>query len=388
MNVLLLTQYFAGSLEGSASVFTIIANLLANNGHKVWVITNNVEGVDYPQHENIKIVFVSKPFQVQGTVQTTFKDTIGYIFSSIKAGRKIVKEEKIDIIHSNAISALAGSLLSVITSKPHITTVHDLYSTDRKFWKEWAKQKGNSRWKAFLGRLFEKIVIKSKGAAIHTVSEATKDDLVKFGTKKPIYVIHNAILIAEAEDSKTNPFQFIYIGRLVFYKNIQTAIKAIKILKESYPMVTLILVGKGPYREELENLVADLDLEDNVVIKGHVSEEEKIQLLAASQALVFPSLFEGFGLVILEAFMQKKPVLVSDVRPLTDVVDNHKTGLVISPNDENAWAKALETIILDPVNASKMGEMGRKKLQEKYTLEKMQQRVTQMYNEILNKSKN
>ena len=383
MNVLLLTQYFAGSLEGSASVFTIIAELLANNGHKVWVITNNVEGVDYPQHENIKIMFVSKPLQVQGTVRTTFKDTIGYIFSSIKAGRTIVKEEKIDIIHSNAISALAGSWLSVITSKPHITTVHDLYSTDRKFWSEWVKQKGNSRWKAFLGRLFEKIVIKSKCAAIHTVSQTSRDDLVKFGAKKPIYVIHNAIPITEAEDSKTNPFQFIYVGRLVFYKNIQTTIKAIKIVKESYPMVTLILVGRGPYREELEKLVVNLDLQENVIFKGHVSEEEKIQLLAKSQALIFPSLFEGFGLVILEAFLQKKPVLVSSVRPIIDIVEHQKTGLVISAEDENEWGKAIKSILSDKENASKMGLAGRKELEKKYSLDVMWERLLAMYNDFL-----
>jgi len=219
--------------------------------------------------------------------------------------------------------------------------------------------------------------------AIHTVSETTKDDLAKFGAKKPIYVIHNAIPIAEPEDSKTNPFQLIYVGRLVFYKNIQTAIKAIKIVRESFPNVTLVLVGKGPYREELENLVADLDLDDNVIFKGHVLEEEKIQLLAASQAVVFPSLFEGFGLVILEAFEQIKPVLVSNVRPLSDIIKHEKTGLVIPAEDENEWAKAIKNILSDKENAKKMGLAGRKELEEKYSLDAMRERLLAMYNDFL-----
>ena len=59
MKILLLSYYFSLSLEGTAVVFINIAELLAKNGHKVWVVTNKFEGVDYPKHDNLKIVFVS-----------------------------------------------------------------------------------------------------------------------------------------------------------------------------------------------------------------------------------------------------------------------------------------------------------------------------------------
>ena len=80
--------------------------------------------------------------------------------------------------------------------------------------------------------------------------------------------------------------------------------------------------------------------------------------------------------------MQKKPALVSDIRPLSDIVVHQKTGLIISPKDEKKWAESLEKIISDPVNASSMGEAGRRVVEEKYNLKKMQKSLEQMYHEI------
>jgi glycosyltransferase involved in cell wall biosynthesis len=382
MNILLISYHFLPGFEGSTSLITIIADLLAKNGHKVWVITHKFQGIEYKTHPNIKIVFVSSelPF---GENKTSLIKTIRFTLTAIQAGLKIIKKEKIDIIHSNAIAGPAGAWLSYLSSKKHIMLLHDVYSADPNFWKEWKKQEGNSSFNALLGKLLEKIYVHSRYAAIHTVSEASRDDLIKVGVKKPIYVIHNAIPIKEAEITITNPYQFVYVGRLVFYKNLQVVIKALRLLKERFPKINLIIIGKGPYRNYLEKLVEKYSLQNNVIFKGYLSEEEKNKLLAESQALVFLSLFEAFGLVILEAFMQKKPVLVSNVRPLSDIVEHKKTGLVISPNDENAWTTAMEAIIKDPLTAARMGSEGRKEIDEKYSLERLEEKLGKMYKEIL-----
>jgi glycosyltransferase involved in cell wall biosynthesis len=382
MNILLLSYYFLPGFEGSTSLITIIADLLAKNGHKVWVITHKFEGLEYKTHPNIKIIFVSSelPF---GENKTSLSKTIWFTLAAIRAGLKIIKKEKIDIIHSNAIAALAGAWLSYLSSKKHIMLLHDVYSVDPDFWKEWKKQKGNSGFNALLGKLLEKIYKNCRYTAIHTVSEASRDDLVKFGVKKPIYVIHNAIPIKESETVKTNPYQFVYVGRLVFYKNIQVVIRALKLVKEKFPKINLIIIGKGPYRNDLEKLVEKYSLQNNVTFKGHVSEEEKNHLIASSQALVFPSLFEGFGLVILEAFMQKKPVLVSNVRPMTDIVEHQKTGLVLPANDEKTWADAFEYILSNSQATQMMGQEGRKMLEEKFTIEIMFTHIIKMYESVI-----
>lgn len=385
MNILLISYFFSAGIEGTATVFINIAELLAKNGHKVFVVTNNFEGIDYPKHENIKIVFISSPRKLKKIRITTIKDTIQFIFSTVKIGISVSKNEKINLIHSNGgIAGLAGSIISMLASKNHILTIHNIYP--KEFWKEWAKQPGNSIFKAFLGKTQEQIVLKSKYSVIHTVSELVKENLEKLGVKKPIVVIPNSIKITEPYLTKTNSFQFVLIGRLVFYKNVQVVLKALKIVKEKFPQISLIIVGEGPYRKTLEELVNKLDLQDNVNFMGTITDEfEKNKIIASSQALVFPSYYESFGLVILEAFAQKKPVVASNMKPFSEIVKDKLTGFLVSTHNENEWSKVIEYMIKNPQKLSEMGEAGRKFLEEQYNTDLMQKRVIEMYDMVFQK---
>ena len=127
-------------------------------------------------------------------------------------------------------------------------------------------------------------------------------------------------------------------------------------------------------------------MEKNIEFKGYVTAEEKSNIIAESGALVFPSLCEGFGLVILEAYEQKKPVLVSDVRPMSDIVSNGTTGYVLDPHDEKAWAQCILDIIKNPSQASTVGQNGYQKLITSYNQESMYQKVVRMYQEVNNKT--
>ena len=381
MNILLLSYFFSVGLEGTAIIFINIAELLAKNGHKVWVLTNKFEGVDYPKHRNLKIVFISSPKKYQKK-QRTLSNSMKYIFNNVKTGISITRNEKIDIIHSNGkLSGLAGSIISTLTSKSHILTIHNVYPDD--FWNEWKKQPENSKLKAYLGKLQVKFVIKLKHTAIHTVSEPVKEKLIKLGVKKPIVVIPNAIKASESFNVSTNQNQFVMISRLVFYKNVQVILKALKTVKKKIPQVSFIIIGDGPYRKTLEELVDNLELRDNVNFKGTVIDEaEKNKLIASSQALLLPSYYESFGLVILEAFSQKKPAIVSDLKPLSQIVEHNKTGLVVPAHNEKEWAKTLEYASSHPEEIAKMGERGRKVLEEQYNLDVFWNRISKMYDEI------
>jgi glycosyltransferase involved in cell wall biosynthesis len=384
MKILLLTQFFSNTKGGGEYVFSLMSRLLADSGNDVWVITNRIKDEVYASHKNVRIIFVPPLLEYKGGHPPGFKDNITYSLCAFTKAISIIKNEKIDIIESNNFApALAGTMISILTSIPHITVIHDVFSLHKDFWKNWGRQENVSRLNVLLVPIFEKIIFRLKCVAIHTVSETSKEDLIKFGAKKPIYVIHNAIENYEPEISESIPFQFIYIGRLVFYKNLEVVIKSIKIVRQSYPKVTLIIIGGGPHKKILEKLVTDLNLQDNIKFKGHVSDAEKKQLLSSSQALVFPSLCEGFGIVVLEAFVCKKPVLVPNVRPLSDIVDDQTTGFVIPAHDENEWAKALIRIIEDPEKAHKMGFMGKEVFEKKYNVQIMLDKLIKMYNDFV-----
>ena len=385
MNVLILSQFFSTTRGGGEYVFNLIAKKLAENNHKVWIITNKIIGENYDKHKNIHLKFVPPTVKYEGGLPPSFSDNLRYVYNAIVQGRKIIKKEQIDLIHSNNFSpTLAGSILSSFTSKPHITTIHDIFSLGGKdFWKKWAKQNDVSRINSLLAPQFEKLMKGFRYKCIHTVSDATKDDLIKFGVKKPIYVIPNSIECTENFEEKINPFQFVFVGRLVFYKNLEVVIKATNIIKKTFPKIKLIIVGNGPYKKILSDLVNKLNLNKNVTFKGYVNTEEKLRLISESNALVFPSLFEGFGLVILEAFSQERPVVVSDIRPMSDIVSSGKNGYVLNPHSENDWADTMRELIKNPEKGEILGRNGNEVLNKKYSSEVFFEQIFKMYNNIL-----
>ncbi len=381
MNILILTQFFSTSRGGGEHVFSIIAKKLAENNHKVWIITNKISGEDYTNYENIHMIFVPPNIDYGGGLPPKFSDNLRYLFNAVVKGLKVIKKEKIDIIHSNTFSpALAGGILSFLTSKPHIIAVWDIFTMCGKdFWKKWVEQENVSKIHSFIGPRFEKLIPKIRSRAIHTISQATNDDLIKFGVKKPIYVIFPSIEKIDLKQSKQNSYQFLYVGRLVFYKNLEVLIKAINIVRKTEPKIKLVIVGGGPHEKVIRNLINKLNLESNIVLTGHVSTKEKLDLISQSNALLLPSVCEGFGLVILEAFSQNKPALVSDIRPMSDIVSHNETGYVINSHDEEKWAQKMLELIRNPEISLKMGNAGRENLEREYDVQKMYEKIIKMY---------
>lgn len=385
MNILLVTQFLSSTKGGGEYLFSLIANELAKKGHKIWIITHKIEGEDYTAfHENVRIEFVSS-IRYEGGLPPSFSDNIRFALQAISKGRRIIKDEKIQVIHSNNFSpALASSILSSLTGRPHVTAMWDIFSLCGKdYWARWGKQKGVSKLHVFLGPRFERLVLKMRHAAIHTISKTSEEDLIKFGAKKPIFIIDPAISTTEHSWVEPDRLQFVYVGRLVFYKNLETVIRAISIVKSSYEKIRLKIVGGGPQKDDLLDLVNQLDLKENVEFSGFVSEDAKYRAISSSLAMVFPSLCEGFGLVILESFSCQRPVLVSNVRPLSDIIENNKDGIVVDAKDEKNWAEAMISVIKNTENALIMGRHGKAKLETRYNIKNIINQIESMYQAIV-----
>ena len=129
MNVLLLTQFLSTTKGGGEYTFSLMAKLIAESGHKVWVVTNKVKNEEYHPQKNLEIVFVPPELKFKGGEPSNFKDIVAYCFNAFNKSISIIKKNKVDVIHSNNFApALTGSLLSIFTGKPHITTIHDVLS--------------------------------------------------------------------------------------------------------------------------------------------------------------------------------------------------------------------------------------------------------------------
>lgn len=146
---------------------------------------------------------------------------------------------------------------------------------------------------------------------------------------------------------KINSPYFIFVGRLEKRKNIMKLIEAFDQFKsKSKTNHKLVLVGKKGFGfDEIMNKVKTSKNIKDIALTGFITDEELANLYSLSEALVFPSLYEGFGLPILEAMACGTPVITSNLPTLKEVADD--TAILINPLDVNDIANAMEKIAFD-----------------------------------------
>lgn len=384
MNILYFTQLFYPAIFGGGEyIFYQWAKELAKKGHEIFVITQNLNGSkSYENHEGIHIHRVGSTLNLKGTLPIGIVPNLTFLVESFVKGIEITKKKnKIDIIHSNTyVPVFSAQACAGLTKIPHIATVHDVYHTSKKdFWKTWSNQAGVSKSMGFLGPMMEKLITKMPVTIFHTVSEKSKQDLESTGVSK-IIVIPNGVNVDNYQNNtNTRKNQAIFVGRLIFYKNIEVIINAFVKVIAKIPDAKLIIVGNGPQRSHLENLSKSLGLNNNISFTGSVSDTDKVKLISESQVLLNPSLVEGFGIVVLEGFACNKPVIVSDSKPLSDLVDDSIDGYIVSATDANSWAGKIIEIFSDSSKSSKMGLEGMRKVSTKYSISKLSDDMVSLY---------
>jgi len=155
--------------------------------------------------------------------------------------------------------------------------------------------------------------------------------------------------------SITRPY-LLFVGRLERKKNIAGLVRAFG------GGVTLVLAGRPGYGwSEAEKIIADKNLQKNIIITGYVSEEDLPALYRGATALVFPSFYEGFGLPVLEAFACGTPVICSNAASLPEIAG--EAALLVAPDDANAIAEAMERIVINETLRGELTYKGRERLQ-------------------------
>lgn len=209
------------------------------------------------------------------------------------------------------------------------------------------------------------------------ISKASKTEVVYYG----LDLSH----IQQQGYSKTTADRYaIILGRLVKYKGHEYVIKAWKKIKEQNPELKLYIVGSGDYMDALKNLTKDLNLEEQVLFLGH--QPNPHQLLHFAEFSIVSSIFEGFGLITLESWYHKKPVIAFDVPALNEVIDDGSNGLLITPFQVNILAEKILHLFTDIQGAVMMGENGHHKLLRDYSLDRMTNQTLDIYKKHLLKT--
>ncbi|MEW5954236.1 MAG: 1,4-alpha-glucan branching protein domain-containing protein [Bacillota bacterium] len=146
----------------------------------------------------------------------------------------------------------------------------------------------------------------------------------------------------------------VFLGRLVPEKGVQVLLRALTTVAEAYPGVSLVVAGRGPYEEHLRQLAGELGVSGRVDFAGFVNDDGRNELLARANVAVFPSLYEPFGIVALEAMGAGAPVIVSDTGGLRDVVEHGLDGYRAPPGRDDLLARYIIEILDQPELAREM----------------------------------
>jgi glycosyltransferase involved in cell wall biosynthesis len=171
------------------------------------------------------------------------------------------------------------------------------------------------------------------------------------------------------------------VGRLAPPKGydvfIQTAAKIVSQISN----VTFLLVGEGDERHRLETLVKEMGLDKRFIFTGF--QRDVLKFINSFDVFVLPSLYEGFPLTLLEAMGLSKPVVACNVGGVSEIVENGRTGILVSPRDPKALAEAILTMLRDRNRAGEMGRAGRRIVEERFQYQKMINETAEVYEAVL-----
>ena len=377
MKILMLTwEYPPRVVGGIARVVHDLSKTLLKDGHDVTVVTYR-EG-DAPYFEDDKGV---KVYRVDNYMinPNNFIDWIMQMnFNMVaKANEIILKEGNFDVIHAHdwlvayAAKTLKNSYNIPIVSTIHATEagrnsgIHDetqryINDTEWMLTYESSEVIVNSNYmKGELQRLFglpyEKINVVPNGVNLSLFNGIERD--YNFRRK---YAMDNEKII-------------LFMGRLVYEKGIQHLIAAMPKILNGYRDSKLVICGKGGMIDELRQQVNAMGISNKVYFAGYMNGKDVQRMYKAADISVFPSTYEPFGIVALEAMLAENPIVVSDIGGLNEIVQHRENGMKSYAGNPNSIADSILELLYDHKLCADITKKAKNKVRNEYNWSKIAQ---------------
>ena len=387
MKILMLTwEYPPRIVGGIARVVNDLSKRLIKDGHEVTVVTYR-EG-DAPYYELDKGV---KVYRVDNFMirPNNFIDWVMKMnFNMVaKASEIIQKEGKFDVIHAHDwLVAYAAKTLKHSFNIPIISTIHATEAgRNSGIRDEQQKYINDSEWmltyestevivnsnymknelQRLFGLPFEKINVVPNGVNLLSFSGIDRD--YEFRRR---YAMDNEKII-------------LFMGRLVYEKGVQHLIAAMPKILEHYHDAKLIIAGKGGMMDELKQEADALGLGAKVYFAGYMNGKDVQRMYKAADISVFPSTYEPFGIVALEAMLAERPVVVSDAGGLNEIVQHKENGMKCYCGNPNSIADSILELLFDQQLCANVVKKAKAKVRNEYNWNKIAQDTHFIYQKAI-----
>ena len=402
MHIAMLSAEYPPRWGGMGSTVYHLSAALAARGHRITVITR-AGGGTAPRVEGVEVVSV-------GWAPLPMAFTRSYGRSAMRALRQLHARDKVDVVHLHCpmISWSAKQLKNCQQNiAPVVSSLHGSWLGERDGLVAASEQKEAAVWanpndlailltaKHYSG--YERAAVSGSNVCVAN-SEATKRDfesryspptdwdceVVHWGVDTSMFVpLHR-----DDEDSMTTHERIrssyggsrliLAVGRLAARKGYGLLLRAFTKVHAADPGARLVIVGRGHLRSRLLKQARALGVADAVTIEPGMSFEELASLFRSADLVVYPSYYEGQGLIPLEAMASGTPVVTVDHGPLPEMVDQ-SVGRLFGMGDPDAMADAIMTELAEPERMVSKGEAGRRRVLEGFTFESNAARFEAIY---------
>lgn len=296
-------------------------------------------------------------------------------FTHVFKVANFMREQKIDVVmttlnYADVIGLIAGRLAGVKAAFSWETISAPEWLYKRRLWPY-----------LFAIKFCNRVISVSEATKTWLIEKrkvpAEKVEVIPYGVNLEEFNTHdNSNLREELGLGKDIPIVGM-VGRLHPQKGHTYLIQAAKLITKKRANVQFVLIGDGKLRSKLESEAEENNLSKNFHFLGFRSDVS--QLIQGFNIFVLPSLYEGLPNVVLEAMATAKPVVATPVDGTKEAVVDGETGLLVPQKDPAALAEALLKLIENPEKLQEMGQKGRKRVEEKFSLVKQVQRFEQLY---------
>lgn len=307
-----------------------------------------------------------------------------------KLGLLCIKN-KYDILHGNLFFAtLYSRIMKMLHLSPCVVTT--LHSIEYDSYPATTKYKKFRNWiNSYTGRKYDDATVAvSEAVAKHYMHHLRFKNMVVIPNSVPIHKLlaHEQINVTSIRNYFGLPqegFIIICVGRFVHEKGHQYLIKALHLLNYRHNLSpAVLLIGNGPLLPHIQNQINTFGLTHHVSIRHFVRHDELMKLISVADVYLQPSLYEGFGLAVLEAMAMGKPVIASAVGGLPELIEDGISGLLIPPDDPDAIADAILNLINNHIERNEIGANAIQRVQNYYDVKIIYDKWIPLYDRVIN----